>query len=121
MKAVLSNYRQAPRKTRAVADLIRGKSVAEARTILAHTPKRASRAFTKLIESAVANARHNNKAQVESLYIETLTVNEGETLHRFLPVARGSAHPLRKRASHITLELGIREKSETKKEKATAQ
>ena len=118
MKAILSNYRQAPRKTRLLADLVRGKKVGDALVVLEHTDKRATRAFAKLIESAVRNAVYNDKVAKDSLVIKKITVDEGRTLHRIRPVARGSAHPIRKRTSHIALELGIQEKSEARNTKS---
>ena len=118
MKATLSNYRQAPRKTRLLADLIRGKKVHDALVVLEHTDKRATRAFAKLIESASTNAVKNNKAKKDSLFVKAVTVDEGRTLKRIRPASRGSAHPIRKRTSHIALELGVQEKAQKKEEKA---
>lgn len=120
MKAMLSNYRQAPRKTRLLADLLRGKNVERALVILEHTDKRATHAFAKLVKAATTNAMHNNKTSKDKLFIKSITVDEGRTLKRIRPVSRGSAHPIRKRTSHIALELGIKEeKKETKKKKVS--
>jgi len=99
--AKLKNYRQAPRKVRLVADLLRGKSASRALTILATLPKRASEPLEKLIRSAVANAG----APAEELYISTIEVNGGVVFKRFMPRARGRASQILKRTSHITLGL----------------
>lgn len=102
-KAHARYVRIAPRKARLVVDLIRGKSVGEALAILRHTPKAASPIVEKLLNSAIANAEHNYQMNVERLYISQAYVNEGPTLKRYRPRARGRAFPIRKRTSHITL------------------
>ncbi len=104
-KAKLSNLRMAPRKVRLVVDSVRGLEVAKARKILSSSKKHAARPVLKLIESAVANAKHNHKAKEASLVISTAFVDEGKTLHRWMPRAMGRATPLRMRASHITVIL----------------
>jgi large subunit ribosomal protein L22 len=105
MKAILKNYRQSPRKVRLVADLVRGKRADESLLTLEFTPKRASDTVSKLIESAVANAVNNDNKKRENLFIEEITVDEGFTLKRFRPRARGRASRIRKRTSHITVTL----------------
>lgn len=107
MKAFLKNYRQQPRKTRLIADLVRGKDVKKALTILKFTEKRAAGPFSKVLKSAVANAKAQGKKE-ESLYIKNATVDKGSTFKRYLPRARGSASLIRKRSSHILIELGER-------------
>ncbi|MCX6703716.1 MAG: 50S ribosomal protein L22 [Candidatus Zambryskibacteria bacterium] len=102
--ATLSNLRQSPRKVRVVADLVRGKKVADAIVSMQFTEKRASQPIRKLIESAVANAKAQSMS-TENLIVKTIEVNEGKTLYRSMPTARGSAHPIRKRTSQITLSL----------------
>ncbi|PIT91205.1 50S ribosomal protein L22 [Candidatus Kaiserbacteria bacterium CG10_big_fil_rev_8_21_14_0_10_49_17] len=104
MKAKLSNYRQAPRKVRLVADAIRGKRVDEALTALSAMPKRASEAMKKVVESATANAAQSG-AEQKDLRIKTVTVDEGMTFMRFRPRSRGRATPIRKHTSHINIEL----------------
>lgn len=104
MKAILTNYRQSPRKVRLVGDLVKGKSVADAITSLRFTPKRASAPITKLIESAVANAKSQGKNEA-NLKIDNLTVNKGTVLKRIMPRARGSASRINKRNSHLTVTL----------------
>lgn len=107
MKAFLKNYRQSPRKVRLIADLVRGKRVTDALATLRFTDKRAAGPFTKVINSAIANAEQSGKS-ADRLFIKTVTVDKGITFRRFMPRARGSASPINKRNSHITVELGER-------------
>ena len=119
MKALLKNYRQSPRKVRLIADLIRQKDVSTARTLLDTISKRAAPQIKKLLESAVANARHDyNKTDEGSLYVKEIRVDEGPTLKRRRARARGSSYLIRKRTSHISLTLGEREKTQDAKHKA---
>lgn len=105
VKAELNYLRIAPRKVRLVADLIRGKKVTEAESILDYTLKRAAKPLKKLLESAVANAEHNFHLNKDDLYISTLQVNEGPKLKRWRARARGRAVQIQKKTSHITLIL----------------
>lgn len=105
-EAKLSNYRQSPRKVRLVADLVRGKSVQNAVTTLMYTPKRAAKVVKKVIESAVANAKHNEGADERTLFVDEIRVDEGFTLKRHKPRARGRAFGIKKRTSHIMVKLG---------------
>jgi len=107
MKAILSNYRQSPRKVRLVAGLVKGKQVALAIRELDVLTKRASLPLKKLIESAVANARHNGDIAAEDLVVKSMRVDKGVTMKRSMPRARGSASRINKRASNIVLELGL--------------
>ena len=102
--ATLSNLRQSPRKVRVVADLVRGKKVADAIIAMQFTEKRASAPIRKLIESALANAKAQS-LPIENLVVKTVEVNSGKTLYRRMPAARGSAHPIRKRTSMISITL----------------
>ena len=106
MKAQISNYRQSPRKVRLVASLIKGKEVSIALSELNFLNKKASNIVTKLLNSALANAKENNSLSNESLFIKDLRVDAGPTLKRSRPRARGSAYPINKRTSRILLELG---------------
>jgi large subunit ribosomal protein L22 len=118
MKAYLKNYRQSPRKVRLVADLIRGKSVADAHNALAFLPKRATDMFQKLLASAVANAEHNFKVSPTTLRVAAVSVTKGPTLKRIRPVSRGRAHRINKRTSIVTIDLGTAvpmKKTRTKK------
>ncbi len=107
MKAVLKNYRQSPRKVRLIADLVRGKKVADALATLRFVDKRAAQPFAKVIESAIANAKQHG-ADEAKLFIKTVAVDKGTVLKRSMPRARGSASRINKRNSHITVELGVK-------------
>ncbi len=102
-RAVARYVRISPRKVRLVVDLIRGKRVGEALAILRHTPKAASPVVEKVLNSAVANATHNYHMNPNDLYIAKIYVDEGPTLKRFRPRARGMASRINKRTSHITV------------------
>ncbi len=125
--ASLTNYRQSPRKVRLVASLIKGKTVPQALNTLMVTTKRASDPLIKLVNSAVANAKNLGVA-TENLYIKECTVNQGLTMKRFMPGARGTGFPILKKTSHVKLVLESRApkgakaitapKSEEKKVKA---
>ncbi len=107
-KAIAKTVRIAPRKVRLVVDLIRGKNVGEAISILNFTPKAGSVVVLKALNSAIANAVHNYEMKVEELYIKEAVVNEGPTLKRFMPRAKGSASSIMKRTSHITIVVAER-------------
>ncbi len=108
--ATLSFLRQAPRKVRSVGDLIKGLPVNEAEAQLLVQTRRPSKALLKLLRSAVANAKNNKVANVDYLYVESVRVDNGPMLKRMLPRARGSASPIQKKMSHVTLVLGVNEK-----------
>ena len=103
VKATAKTLRIPPRKARIVIDLIRGKDVAEAAAILKFTPNAAADAIAKVLKSAVANAVNNNEMNEEKLYVKACYANEGITLKRFMPRAKGSASAIHKRTSHITV------------------
>lgn len=102
-KATAKTVRIAASKVRLVVDLIKGKSVAEAAAILDFTPRGASPVVSKVLKSAVANAENNFDLDSENLFVSEAFVNEGPTLKRFRPRAKGSASPINKRTSHITI------------------
>lgn len=102
-KAKLTMLRSTPQKTRLVADLIRGKDVEEARDVLKFTPRRAAQPILKLLNSAVANAVNNHDMFEDSLFVSRIMVDEGPTIKRFKPRARGRADRLLKRTCHITI------------------
>jgi large subunit ribosomal protein L22 len=104
MKALLSNYHQSPRKVRLVAGLVRGKGVQEALHALSFLDKRAALPFKKVIESALANAKQQGKEEA-SLIVGTVAVDKGTVSRRFMPRARGSASPINRRSSHISVTL----------------
>ena len=97
-------------KARLVVNLIRGKSVESALGILEYTPKRAARVVTKTLRSAVANAEHGQRVDVDALYVKRVWVDEGPTQKRLTPRAHGRATPVFKRSSHITVVVDERHK-----------
>jgi ribosomal protein L22 len=105
VRAQAKYVRSSPRKARLVVDVIRGKSVEEARAILVHTPRAAAEPVLKVLESAIANAEHNHELLPEELRIHQVMVDEGPTIKRFRPRALGRATKIRKRTSHITINL----------------
>jgi ribosomal protein L22 len=109
VRAHAKYVRTSARKARLVCDHIRGKSVAEARAILAHTPRAVAEDWAKLLESAVANAEHNHELLGDDLRILSVTADEGPTLKRFQPRAMGRASRIRKRTSHLSIALTPKE------------
>ncbi|MES2014599.1 MAG: 50S ribosomal protein L22 [Patescibacteria group bacterium] len=105
MKATLSNYKQAPRKTRLVTELVKGKSVEAALLALKFLDKRAATPMAKLIMSAVANAEKQGE-DARTLIIQNMTVNKGLVAMRSMPRAFGRSAPIRHRTSHVTVTLG---------------
>ena len=105
VKAVTRYVRIAPRKARLVTDLIKGKPVEEALTILRFVPKKAARLVDKTLRSAVANAEQNPNIDVDTLYIKRIFVDGGPTMKRWRPRAMGRATQIIKRTSHITVIL----------------
>jgi len=105
VRAQAKYVRSSARKARLVCDHIRGKSVEEARAILAHTPRAIARDWSKLLESAVANAEHNHELIGEDLYVKAIRADEGPTIKRYRPRALGRATRIRKRTSHLTILL----------------
>ena len=107
--ASLNYARISSRKVKIVADLIRGKNVDEALAIVKFTPKAASEILEKLLKSAIANAENNHSMAHEKLYVAEIFANQGPTLKRIRPAAKGSAVRIRKRTSHITIKLRERD------------
>ena len=105
VRAQARYVRSSARKARLVCDHIRGKSVDEARAILAHTPRAVARDWSKLLESAIANAENNHDLVGEDLYVKAVQADEGPTIKRFRPRAMGRATKIRKRTSHLTILL----------------
>ena len=103
--ATLKNARISARKVKIVADLIRGKDDKEALAIVKFTPKAASEILEKLLKSAIANAENNHNMASDKLYIAEIYANQGPTMKRIRPAAKGSAVRIRKRTSHITIVL----------------
>lgn len=102
-RAVARFVRLSPRKARQVVDLVRGKPVGEALTLLRFTPKRAARIVEKVVRSAVANATNNHDLDEDRLYVAKVYVDEGPRLKRWRPRARGRAFPILKPTSHVTV------------------
>jgi len=121
IKAELNRYRQAPRKVRLLANLIKGKDIETSLALLTFSGKKAADPIKTLIKSAVANAAHNAKLSKDVLYIKDMRVDGGAVLKRGMPRAFGRSFLIKKRTSKIALELGVLEtevkKSEEKKEK----
>ncbi len=129
--ATLKNYRQAPRKVRLIAGLIKGREAKEALTILRFTPKRASLPIVKLLESALSNVKNAGASDKDSFRITNMTVDKGVVMKRSMPRARGRAFPIKKRTSHITITIermdtvekakkAVKETKETVKKTAVA-
>ncbi len=104
-KAVAKYVRMSPQKARLVLDMVRGKKVEEALSILALSQKKPAKLVAKAVRSAVANASQLSKVDVDSLFIKRITVDEGPMLKRWRPRAMGRATRIRKRTSHITVIL----------------
>ena len=104
-RASLNYARISSRKVKIVADLIRGKKVSEALAIVKFAPKASSEILEKLLKSAIANAENNHYMKSEDLYVAEIYANQGPTLKRIRPAAKGSAVRIRKRTSHITIVL----------------
>ncbi len=121
MKAILRQIRISSKKANLVAALVRNKPVSEATTILKFTTKKSAPILKKVIESAVANAKINQKQDAENLYIEEIVVTEGPTYKRRQMISRGRAHPILKRTAHITVRLGITQPSTESKEPTTTE
>jgi large subunit ribosomal protein L22 len=103
--ATAKYIRVSPRKARLVADLVRGKGVADAQAILAYSTRAAALPVRKVLQSALANADHNAGMNVQELVLARVTVDEGPTIKRFRPRAKGRATRINKRTCHITIGL----------------
>lgn len=122
VKAIAKGVRMSPRKVGVVAALVRGHTVADALVILSHTPRRAAEPVIKVINSAKANAENNHNLKPSTLRIVEISVSPGTRLKRFIPVARGRAHPFQRRTSHIRVlvdgEERVAKKTTTTKKEA---
>jgi large subunit ribosomal protein L22 len=106
--------RDTPMKVRRVVELIRGRSASEALAVLQFAPQAASEPVAKVLASAVANAENNLSLDPDTLWVSAAFVDEGPTLKRFRPRAQGRAYRIRKRTSHITVEVESRPKADRK-------
>jgi large subunit ribosomal protein L22 len=104
-RAIAKYLRISPRKVRLNADLVRGKKVEEALSLLTHTPKSGARMVSKVVQSALANARQDKSIDVDTLFVKTIFVNQGPTLKRWRSKPMGRAGRIRKRTCHITVVL----------------
>jgi large subunit ribosomal protein L22 len=122
MKAHLRQIRISPKKANLVAGMVRGKKVSDALALLKFMPKKGADIIYKIVHSAASNAKNNFKQSIDDLYITQILVTKGPTYKRSLPISRGRVHPIRKRTSHITVEVGLPEGKEpatpVKEEKA---
>jgi large subunit ribosomal protein L22 len=109
VKATARYVRVAPNKARQVVAHIRGLGIDEARRVLQFSPKGVAEQILKTLNSAVANAEHNEDLDAEDLFVHTVIVDEGPTLKRYQPRAMGRAYRIRKRTSHITITLAVKE------------
>ncbi len=119
VRAQLKHLRMSSKKVRLVSDAIKGMDVQQALVRLRFIQKAASPIVAKLLQSAIANAQHNNNLKAEDLMVKSIVVNQGVVLKRSRPAAFGSAHGYKKHASHINLVLGLKPGAgvkETKKE-----
>jgi len=105
--AVLRRFRQSPRKVRMVADMIRGRHVAEALSILDLQPRKAARMLSKVLSSAVANATTNDKADADALVVTKVNIDPGPTEKRWLARSMGRANRINRRTSHVTIVVDV--------------
>ena len=103
--AILRGAQISAQKVRLVADQIRGKNVADALILLEFSPKKGADLMKKVLESAIANAEHNEGADVDELNVSTIFVDEGTTMKRIRPRAKGRADRILKRSCHITIKV----------------
>ncbi len=103
--AKLSDYRQSPRKVRLVATMVKGMKVEDAKNALTFLIKRAAKPIQDLLDSAVANAKNNFNLSKDDLFVKELRVDQGVVLKRRMPRARGMAYPIKKRSSHVLIQL----------------
>ena len=105
-RAVLRGVRLSAQKGRLVVDLVRGKSVGQALNILAYSPKKGALIVKKVIESAIANAEHNNGADIDELIVKTIYVEKGIVLKRFTARAKGRGNRITKPTCHVFVTVG---------------
>jgi large subunit ribosomal protein L22 len=118
--AVAKGVSNSPRKVAVVAGLVRGRTVADALTILSHTPRRSAVPVTKVVASAKANAEHNHNLKPDTLKIVEITVTAGPRIKRFRPAAHGRALPFERKTSHIRVVVTGEERQKKSAVKKTA-
>lgn len=121
VKAIAKGVRQSPRKVSVVASLVRGRSVADALTILSHAPRRAAMPVQKVIASAAANAEHNHNLKPDTLRIIEINVTAGPRIKRYRPAAHGRALPFQRKSSHIRVVVTGEMRQKKTAEKKTAE
>jgi len=104
--AIIRGVHISAQKTRLVADMIRGKPVAQALNILTFTPKKAAEILKKALESAIANAEHNDGADIDELKVTTIHVDKGQSMKRFSARAKGRGNRIEKQTCHIVVKVG---------------
>lgn len=105
-RAILRGVRLSAQKGRLVADMVRGKPVDQALSILAFSPKKGAEIIRKVVESAIANAEHNDGADIDTLKVTTITVEEGTSLKRFTARAKGRGNRILKPTCHVYVSVG---------------
>jgi large subunit ribosomal protein L22 len=108
-KAILRRFRQSPRKVRMVADMIRGRKVDEALSILKFQTRKAARMLSKVLTSAIANATENESADADRLVVSKVAIDPGPVEKRWLARSMGRANRINKRSSHVTVEVETEE------------
>ena len=108
-KAVLRRFRQSPRKVRMVADMIRGRKVEEALSILKFQPRKAARMLSKVLTSAIANATENEKADSDKLIVSKVFIDGGPVTKRWMARSMGRANRINARTSHVTVVVDVPE------------
>lgn len=119
MHASIRSVRIAPKKANIIAKMVRGMPVPAAITALSRTHKKAARIVEDLVKSAAANARQNDKQDPDGMVIKTIVVNQGQALHRGVPMARGRMRPMKKYLSHIHVTLGYKGEAAAPKAKTS--
>lgn len=114
VKAIYKYARISPLKAREVTRAITGMDVSQALAVLNYTPKKAALLVGKTLQSAIANATNNNELDEETLFVKSAVATDGPALKRIMPRARGSASPIKKRMTHITVVLDSRAEPEAK-------
>ena len=104
-KAILRKFRQSPRKVRMVADMIRGRKVDEALSILKFQQRKAAKMLSKVLTSAIANATENESADADQLVVKSVAIDPGPVEKRWLARSMGRANRINKRSSHVTIEV----------------
>jgi large subunit ribosomal protein L22 len=108
-KAILRRFRQSPRKVRMVADMIRGRKVSDALSILKFQPRKAAKMLSKVLTSAIANATENESADADQLVVKTVAIDPGPVEKRWLARSMGRANRINRRSSHVTVEVDTQE------------